>query len=145
MLCARAWRGLSPLLRGGHLSAWKRTQSYTAAARLDLSGIYPPIATPFTAKEDVDYKKLEENLQKYAKIPFKGQTRDTAAQINEQNSGFCKASRVQKCSRSRVRGAGLMSLISLFCHRGRTYSLWKLSVIISNQVHVWLRSGPFGK
>ena len=62
------------MCRGVHLSAWKRTQSHTAAAaRLDLGGIYPPIATPFTAKEDVDYQKLEGNLQKYAKIPFKGQ------------------------------------------------------------------------
>ncbi|XP_022620137.1 4-hydroxy-2-oxoglutarate aldolase, mitochondrial isoform X2 [Seriola dumerili] len=74
MLCARVWRGLSPLCGGGHLTAWRRTQSHTAAAaaRLDLSGIYPPIATPFTAKEDVDYRRLEENLQKYNKIPFKG-------------------------------------------------------------------------
>lgn len=39
---------------------------------MDLSGIYPPIATPFTTKEEVDYPRLEENLQKYAKIPFKG-------------------------------------------------------------------------
>ncbi|KAF1394615.1 hypothetical protein PFLUV_G00002890 [Perca fluviatilis] len=73
MLRVRAWRSLSPVCRGVHLSAWKRTQSHTAAAaRLDLGGIYPPIATPFTAKEDVDYQKLEGNLQKYAKIPFKG-------------------------------------------------------------------------
>ncbi|XP_051241021.1 4-hydroxy-2-oxoglutarate aldolase, mitochondrial isoform X2 [Dicentrarchus labrax] len=72
MLCVRAWRGLSPLRTGAHLSAWKQTQSYTAAANLDLSGIYPPIATPFTAEEEVDYKKLEGNLQKYAKIGFKG-------------------------------------------------------------------------
>ncbi|XP_030586099.1 4-hydroxy-2-oxoglutarate aldolase, mitochondrial [Archocentrus centrarchus] len=72
MQCARVWRGLNSLCRVGHHRAWKRTQSHTAAARLDLSGIYPPIATPFTAKEDVDYEKLEENLQKYAKIPFKG-------------------------------------------------------------------------
>ncbi|XP_005940023.2 4-hydroxy-2-oxoglutarate aldolase, mitochondrial [Haplochromis burtoni] len=72
MQCVRAWRSLNYLCRVGHHRAWKRTQSHTAAARLDLSGIYPPIATPFTAKEDVDYQKLEENLQKYAKIPFKG-------------------------------------------------------------------------
>ncbi|GAA6230784.1 4-hydroxy-2-oxoglutarate aldolase, mitochondrial [Lates japonicus] len=76
MLCVRIWRGLSPRCGGGHLTAWKRSQSHTgaaaAAAKLDLSGIYPPIATPFTAKEDVDYHRLEENLQKYAKIPFKG-------------------------------------------------------------------------
>lgn len=64
MLRVRPWRGLCALLRGAH----------TAAAGLDISGVYPPIATPFTASEDVDYQKLEENLQKYAKIPFRGQT-----------------------------------------------------------------------
>lgn len=80
MLCVRVWRGLSPRCRGGHLTAWNRSRSHTgaaaAAAKLDLSGIYPPIATPFTAKEDVDYHRLQENLQKYAKIPFKGQALD---------------------------------------------------------------------
>nr|XP_020442478.1 4-hydroxy-2-oxoglutarate aldolase, mitochondrial [Monopterus albus] len=72
MLCVRLWRALTPLCRTGHCTVWTRTQSHKAAARLDLAGIYPPIATPFTAKEDVDFQKLEENLQKYAKIPFKG-------------------------------------------------------------------------
>nr|XP_020508584.1 4-hydroxy-2-oxoglutarate aldolase, mitochondrial [Labrus bergylta] len=74
MLCVRTWRALSPRCRSGaHLTAaWKQTQNFSSAARLDLSGIYPPIGTPFTDKEDVDYQKLEENLQKYAKIPFKG-------------------------------------------------------------------------
>ncbi|KAI3352567.1 hypothetical protein L3Q82_005504 [Scortum barcoo] len=71
MLRVRAWRAVSPLLRG-HRAARRPARSHTSAARLDLRGIYPPIATPFTAQEDVDYKKLEENLQKYAKIPFKG-------------------------------------------------------------------------
>uniref|UniRef100_A0A8D3BSZ9 4-hydroxy-2-oxoglutarate aldolase, mitochondrial n=1 Tax=Scophthalmus maximus TaxID=52904 RepID=A0A8D3BSZ9_SCOMX len=90
MLCARLWTRSAPLL-------WRRAQSHAAAGaggagaggaggagaggagaggaggtRLDLSGIYPPIATPFTAEEDVDHRRLEENLQKYAKIPFKG-------------------------------------------------------------------------
>lgn len=83
---ARLWRGLNSLFRVGPHTAWRRPQSHTAAARLDLGGIYPPIATPFTATEDVDYQKLEENLQKYAKIPFKGQTRGT------RNSGFGKTS-----------------------------------------------------
>lgn len=72
MQCVRAWRSLNYLCRVAQHRAWKRSQSHTAAARLDLSGIYPPIATPFNAKEDVDYQKLGENLQKYAKIPFKG-------------------------------------------------------------------------
>ncbi|KAM4612388.1 4-hydroxy-2-oxoglutarate aldolase, mitochondrial [Polymixia lowei] len=68
----RILRGFGSLCRGGHFTIWKRPQSQTAGHRLDLSGIYPPIATPFTVKEDVDYQKLEENLQKYAQIPFKG-------------------------------------------------------------------------
>ncbi|KAM9770416.1 4-hydroxy-2-oxoglutarate aldolase, mitochondrial [Menidia menidia] len=59
---------LGPWARG----AWARTRSHATAARLDFSGIYPPIATPFTAQEAVDYEKLEENLQKYAAVPFKG-------------------------------------------------------------------------
>ncbi|XP_061840278.1 4-hydroxy-2-oxoglutarate aldolase, mitochondrial [Nerophis lumbriciformis] len=50
----------------------RRNHGVAASARLDLSGIYPPIATPFTAQEDVDYDKLDQNLLKYAKIPFKG-------------------------------------------------------------------------
>lgn len=74
MLRVRAWGALGLLCRGGHLAAWSRGQVHSAAARLDLSGIYPPIATPFTAKEDVDHQKLEENLQKFATVPFKGQT-----------------------------------------------------------------------
>ncbi|KAM3622747.1 uncharacterized protein V6R79_002754 [Siganus canaliculatus] len=72
MFRVQAWRVLSPLVRGGQPSAWARTQSSTAASRMDISGIYPPIATPFTAKEDVDYQKLAENLQKYNQIPFRG-------------------------------------------------------------------------
>ncbi|XP_017291071.1 4-hydroxy-2-oxoglutarate aldolase, mitochondrial [Kryptolebias marmoratus] len=68
-----AWRPLSRLLSArSYQTAWSRSQSSPAAGRLDLSGIYPPIATPFTTKEAVDYQRLEENLQKYAKMPFKG-------------------------------------------------------------------------
>ncbi|KAG9346146.1 hypothetical protein JZ751_007964 [Albula glossodonta] len=49
----------------------KRTMAGTAQ-KMDIRGIYPPIATPFTEKEEVDYQKLNDNLQKYAKIPFRG-------------------------------------------------------------------------
>ncbi|XP_056266122.1 4-hydroxy-2-oxoglutarate aldolase, mitochondrial isoform X2 [Pseudoliparis swirei] len=72
MLLVRVCRALGPLSRGGPLSPWKRARSSTAGRRLDLSGIYPPIATPFTAEEDVDYQKLEGNLRQYARIPFRG-------------------------------------------------------------------------
>ncbi|TNN33072.1 4-hydroxy-2-oxoglutarate aldolase, mitochondrial [Liparis tanakae] len=76
MLLVRVGRVLGPLGRGGPLSPWSRARSSTAGRRLDLSGIYPPIATPFTAEEDVDYRKLEANLRQYAEIPFRGQNRD---------------------------------------------------------------------
>ncbi|XP_010778229.1 4-hydroxy-2-oxoglutarate aldolase, mitochondrial [Notothenia coriiceps] len=95
MQCVRVLRELRPLCRA-QLSAWTgtrtgtRTQSQAAGTRLDLSGIYPPIATPFTAEEEVDYPRLEGNLQKYAQIPFRGQTRDMSPLPNTLSNGwFC--------------------------------------------------------
>ncbi|KAG9484760.1 hypothetical protein GDO78_008065 [Eleutherodactylus coqui] len=44
----------------------------TKKPALDISGIYPPITTPFNDREQVDYAKLDENLQKYSSIPFRG-------------------------------------------------------------------------
>ncbi|XP_077113157.1 4-hydroxy-2-oxoglutarate aldolase, mitochondrial isoform X2 [Ranitomeya variabilis] len=38
---------------------------------LDISGIYPPISTPFDDREQVDYDKLDENLRKYSSVPFR--------------------------------------------------------------------------
>lgn len=40
--------------------------------RLDISGIYPPIATPFNNDESIAFDKLEENFQKWNKLPFRG-------------------------------------------------------------------------
>ncbi|XP_040847760.1 4-hydroxy-2-oxoglutarate aldolase, mitochondrial isoform X1 [Ochotona curzoniae] len=40
--------------------------------KMDIAGIYPPVTTPFTATADVDYGKLEENLQKLGTFPFRG-------------------------------------------------------------------------
>ncbi|KAK7930103.1 hypothetical protein WMY93_006498 [Mugilogobius chulae] len=70
MLCPRVWRAVRALSRDA-APRW-RSFTTTTASTPDLSGIYPPIATPFTASEDVDYRRLEENLHKYAQIPFKG-------------------------------------------------------------------------
>ena len=39
---------------------------------MDLSGIFPPIPTPFNQDEEIDYVKLKENVQKWNEIPFKG-------------------------------------------------------------------------
>ncbi|NWU08423.1 HOGA1 protein, partial [Cephalopterus ornatus] len=39
---------------------------------LDLRGIFPPLATPFSPTREVDYAQLEGNLSRYASIPFRG-------------------------------------------------------------------------
>ncbi|XP_063056701.1 4-hydroxy-2-oxoglutarate aldolase, mitochondrial [Engraulis encrasicolus] len=59
-------------LRGGVSIAWKRRMTQAMTCKLDIAGIYPPIATPFTEKEEVDYDKLDANIEKYSKIPFRG-------------------------------------------------------------------------
>ncbi|XP_032850837.2 4-hydroxy-2-oxoglutarate aldolase, mitochondrial isoform X6 [Tyto alba] len=38
----------------------------------DLRGIFPPLATPFSPTQEVDYAQLEGNLRRYASIPFRG-------------------------------------------------------------------------
>lgn len=40
--------------------------------KVDIAGIYPPVTTPFTATAEVDYGKLEENLNKLGTFPFRG-------------------------------------------------------------------------
>ncbi|KAF5894941.1 4-hydroxy-2-oxoglutarate aldolase, mitochondrial, partial [Clarias magur] len=57
--------------RGQFCFAW-RCVSQHAGQRLDVAGIYPPIATPFTHRGNVDYQSLDKNLQKYGSIPFRG-------------------------------------------------------------------------
>ncbi|KAM9285155.1 4-hydroxy-2-oxoglutarate aldolase, mitochondrial [Morus bassanus] len=39
---------------------------------LDLGGIFPPLTTPFSPTQAVDYAQLEGNLCRYASIPFRG-------------------------------------------------------------------------
>lgn len=64
------------MLRGSGWSASPkrllRGLGSTTDQKLDIKGIFPPITTPFNAKEEVDFAKLEGNLQKYASIPFRG-------------------------------------------------------------------------
>lgn len=66
-----ATRSFSLLYRGSTVSSWRNT-SQRAGKRLDISGIYPPIATPFTPTEDVDYQRLDDNIKKYSNFPFRG-------------------------------------------------------------------------
>lgn len=46
--------------------------SSTSSGRLDVSGVYPPIATPFNKDESIAFDKLTENMLKWNKIPFGG-------------------------------------------------------------------------
>jgi len=39
---------------------------------MDLSGIYPPIVTPFHQNEEINDDALQQNFNKWNKIPFKG-------------------------------------------------------------------------
>ncbi|ELT93590.1 hypothetical protein CAPTEDRAFT_134600 [Capitella teleta] len=39
---------------------------------LDISGVYPPIATPFGEDENIDYEKLKANMDKWEEAPFRG-------------------------------------------------------------------------
>ncbi|KAI7791520.1 4-hydroxy-2-oxoglutarate aldolase, mitochondrial [Triplophysa rosa] len=64
-------RNVSVACRRSAVLTW-RGISQRAVQRLDISGVYPPIATPFTHSEDVDYHRLNDNLNKYADIPFRG-------------------------------------------------------------------------
>lgn len=45
---------------------------------MDLSGIYPPIPTPFNESEEIDYDKLKDNVKKWNEISFKGTLCQTA-------------------------------------------------------------------
>ncbi|KAL4612886.1 4-hydroxy-2-oxoglutarate aldolase, mitochondrial precursor-like [Arapaima gigas] len=65
-------RALGVSLRSQAVLLCKRTKAHSCARRGDIRGVYPPIATPFTRTEEVDLEKLEENVQKYGKIPFRG-------------------------------------------------------------------------
>ncbi|XP_033757128.1 4-hydroxy-2-oxoglutarate aldolase, mitochondrial-like [Pecten maximus] len=49
-----------------------RCLSASAGQVLDVSGMYPPIATPFNEDETIAYDRLEENMQRWNKIPFRG-------------------------------------------------------------------------
>ncbi|KAM4702826.1 4-hydroxy-2-oxoglutarate aldolase, mitochondrial [Rhinophrynus dorsalis] len=66
LACARAVRLRPVCLRPGPC------RNLSAKPALDISGIYPPISTPFTEKEEVDYDKLAGNLKKYSSFPFRG-------------------------------------------------------------------------
>ena len=61
-------------IQGRRLAAARCLHSTAAVqqSKLDLSGIYPPIPTPFDQDENIDWLALRDNMNKWNKIPFKG-------------------------------------------------------------------------
>ena len=55
------------------LSIWSnRNMSTNGTKPLDISGIFPPIPTPFDKDENISYEHLENNIKRWSEIPFKG-------------------------------------------------------------------------
>ncbi|XP_059516966.1 4-hydroxy-2-oxoglutarate aldolase, mitochondrial [Myotis daubentonii] len=71
MLGPRVWSSVRQGLSRG-LSRNVGGRASGEGRKVDITGIYPPLTTPFTATSEVDYGKLEENLQKLGAFPFKG-------------------------------------------------------------------------
>nr|KAF6303841.1 hypothetical protein mMyoMyo1_006397 [Myotis myotis] len=63
MLGPRVWSSVRQGLSRG-LSRNVGGRASGEGRKVDITGIYPPLTTPFTATSEVDYGKLEENLQK---------------------------------------------------------------------------------
>ena len=47
-------------------------QTSSALSNMDISGIYPPITTPFDNEENIDWTALKSNMEKWNQIPFRG-------------------------------------------------------------------------
>lgn len=71
MLGPRVWSSVRQGLNRG-LSRTVGGWASGEGRKVDIAGIYPAVATPFTATAEVDYGKLEENLRKLGNIPFRG-------------------------------------------------------------------------
>ena len=47
-------------------------QTSSALSNMDISGIYPPITTPFDNEENIDWTAMKSNMEKWNQIPFRG-------------------------------------------------------------------------
>ncbi|KAM6266162.1 4-hydroxy-2-oxoglutarate aldolase, mitochondrial [Porphyrio hochstetteri] len=66
------WPTLAALLRAAPGQHRELSTPPGPEHTLDLRGIFPPLATPFSPTQEVDYAQLEGNLRRYASIPFRG-------------------------------------------------------------------------
>ncbi|XP_042119643.1 4-hydroxy-2-oxoglutarate aldolase, mitochondrial isoform X2 [Peromyscus maniculatus bairdii] len=64
MLGPQIWAAMRPGLSRG-------ISRNVKGKKVDIAGVYPAVTTPFTATAEVDYGKLEENLNKLGTFPFR--------------------------------------------------------------------------
>ena len=66
---------LTQLTKSGAQSSCRlahiRTMS-SGKSTLNISGVYPPIATPFDENENISWEKLEQNIDKWNKFDLRG-------------------------------------------------------------------------
>ncbi|NWW51653.1 HOGA1 protein, partial [Pedionomus torquatus] len=71
-LLSPLWPTLAPLCRAAPWQHRGLSSPSGPGHSLNLRGIFPPLSTPFSPTQEVDYAQLEGNLRRYASIPFRG-------------------------------------------------------------------------
>jgi len=69
-------RNITLALKANQFGQFHKMSAFSTSVKrsssLDVSGIFPPIVTPFEDNEEVSYSKLMENFSKWNDIPFRG-------------------------------------------------------------------------
>ena len=64
--------------------------SQPASKGLDLTGIYPPVTTPFNKDESLAWDRLGENIAKYDQVPLRGYL------VQGSNGEYCYMSKEER-------------------------------------------------
>ncbi|ERE79654.1 4-hydroxy-2-oxoglutarate aldolase, mitochondrial isoform X2 [Cricetulus griseus] len=95
--------------------------------KIDIAGIYPPITTPFTATAEVDYGKLEENLNKLSAFPFRATQATVEMTVSMAQVGADAVMVVTPCYYR-----GRMSSAALIHHYTKVADLSPIPVVLYN-------------
>ncbi|XP_046509655.1 4-hydroxy-2-oxoglutarate aldolase, mitochondrial isoform X2 [Equus quagga] len=108
MLGAPVWSSVRQGLSRGlsrNMGGWASGEG----RKVDITGIYPPVTTPFTATAEVDYGKLEENLHKLSTFPFRATQATVEMTLSMAQVGADAAMVVTPCYyRGRMNSAALI-------------------------------------
>ncbi|XP_023375605.1 4-hydroxy-2-oxoglutarate aldolase, mitochondrial isoform X2 [Pteropus vampyrus] len=124
MLGLRVWSSVRQGLSRG-LSRNVGGQVPGKGKKVDISGIYPPVTTPFTATAEVDYGKLEENLHKLGTFPFRATQATVEMTVSMAQVGADAAMVVTPCYYR-----GRMSSAALIHHYTKVADLSPIPVVL---------------